>query len=114
VPAAACQAAELLAVADFASIGSNDLLQYFFAIDRDNAAVSDENSAEEEAFWALLGQIAAAAAAQRKPLAVCGELATEANAVERLLDMGINRLTVAPRRIPFVRRLHAFAPEADS
>jgi len=103
VPSACLDARELLSEADFASIGSNDLTQYFFAVDRNNELVAGDYNSDQPAFWKLLKLVADAAAQLDKPLSVCGELAGDPRFVPRLLELGIRCASVSPRRISNIR-----------
>lgn len=104
VPSACFQAAEILARADFASIGSNDLTQYFFAVDRDNELVASDFNPDQEVFWALLQSLVAAARRCGKHLSLCGELAGNPKFVVRLITIGIKSVSVSPRAISTVRQ----------
>lgn len=103
VPAACMQATELFEIADFASIGTNDLIQYLFAVDRDNDYVSYDYNPDRPVFWQLIKQIADAAHASGKPLSICGELAGDPEYTGKLMDLGVNCVSVSPRRISDVR-----------
>jgi phosphoenolpyruvate-protein kinase (PTS system EI component) len=59
IPSACLQAEDLLREADFGSIGSNDLLQYLFAVDRDNETVAADADPGSGIFWSLLESMAA-------------------------------------------------------
>lgn len=104
VPAACLQARELFEVADFASIGTNDLIQYLFAVDRNNELVAYDCSPDRPAFWSLIRQVAEAAARSGRPLSVCGEIAGDLRYLPKLRELGINTVSVAPRAIPDLRR----------
>ncbi len=103
VPSACLQARELLQISDFASIGSNDLVQYLFAVDRNNELVAGDYRAEGP-FWMLLEQMVAAARETGKPLSLCGEIAGNLEYLRRLMDAGIKILSVSPRLVPILRR----------
>jgi phosphoenolpyruvate-protein phosphotransferase len=110
VPSACLQARELLAVADFASIGSNDLIQYLFAVDRNNERVAYDYSPDRAVFWRLLEDLARAAAAAGKPLSVCGEMAGDPGYCARLIGIGIGTVSVSAKLIPAVRQAALAAP----
>jgi len=109
VPSACMEARSLLDEADFGSIGSNDLVQYLFAVDRNNERVAHDYSPDHEVFWDLLAELADAAAQARKPLSICGELASDPTYIPRLLAGGIRTVSVSARQIPAVRRAAARA-----
>lgn len=103
VPSACLQARELLEAAHFASIGTNDLIQYLFAVDRNNELVAYDYTADRAVFWSLLGQIAAAAADTGRTVSVCGEAAGNPQYLSKLMDLGLTTLSVSPRFIPELR-----------
>jgi len=103
VPSACLQAREIMQVADFASIGTNDLTQYLFAVDRENELVSYDYDPDRKVFWDLIRSIATAAREAKKPLSICGELAGYPEYVPRLIDLGIEAVSVSSRRISGVR-----------
>ncbi len=104
VPSAFIQARQILKKIDFSSIGSNDLIQYLFAMDRDNEMLSQEYNPEHPALWVFLSQLSAIARELNKPLSICGEMAAREGIPERLIGAKITSLSVAPRLIPRVRR----------
>jgi phosphoenolpyruvate-protein phosphotransferase len=103
VPSAFLQADELYKHIDFGSIGSNDLIQYLFAIDRTNELVSQDYNPEHPVLWNLLTSLSTTASVHKKPLSICGELAGREGFPVRLLDRGITLMSVSPRLIPRVR-----------
>jgi phosphoenolpyruvate-protein phosphotransferase (PTS system enzyme I) len=103
VPSACLEAEELFDVIDFGSIGTNDLVQYLFAVDRDNEKVAYDYQPDRPVLWELIGRISAAADAAGKALSVCGELGGDPRYVARLMDAGIRTVSTSPRRIPRVR-----------
>ena len=79
---------------DFYSIGTNDLTQYLFAIERTHPTLkTDELS---PAVFSALGMILEKA---KKPVSICGELASNKEAIAKLLDLGIETFSVSPKRI---------------
>jgi phosphoenolpyruvate-protein kinase (PTS system EI component) len=113
-PGAAGQAAEIAAVADFISIGTNDLVQYTLGLDRELPLAS----ALAAAHPTVLGHIAhvvEAAHAEGLSVEVCGEAAGEPPVVALLVGLGVDELSVAPARLDVVRetvRSVAFSDEA--
>ena len=104
VPSACLEAEDLLGAADFGSIGSNDLVQYLFAVDRGNERVAHDYSPDRKVFWHLLEDLGATAERAGKPLSLCGELAADPTHTARLLALGIRSVSVSARHIPAVRR----------
>jgi phosphoenolpyruvate-protein phosphotransferase (PTS system enzyme I) len=103
VPSAFLQAEQIMQLIDFGSIGSNDLIQYLFAIDRTNELVSQDYDPEHPVLWNLLTMINSVAARCGKQLSICGEMAGREGMATKLLDIGISTLSVSPRLIPRVR-----------
>lgn len=100
-PAAALSVAEIKAHADFLSIGTNDLTQYTMAAGRENPLVNDYFIEDHPAVLRLVRIIVEEAGGI--PVAVCGELARQLNAVPTLLKLGIRILSVAPPLVPGVK-----------
>jgi phosphotransferase system enzyme I (PtsI) len=105
VPSACLDARRILQEADFASIGTNDLTQYLFAVDRENEKVAADYDADRPVLWQLLESIARAGREAGKPISVCGELAGDPRYIERFVDLGLTTLSVSARRIPGVRKM---------
>ncbi len=93
-PAAAIMAEELAAVVDFFSVGTNDLLQYTLAADRQNAAVSDL-CADTEPVLRLIKHASDAIHSRGGWIGICGELAADLHLTQRFADMGIDELSVS-------------------
>ncbi|MDD5673189.1 MAG: PEP-utilizing enzyme, partial [Chitinivibrionales bacterium] len=103
VPSACMQAREIFKIVDFGSIGSNDLIQYLFAVDRNNELVSRDYNPDHPILWETLRLLSAASSEAGKPLSICGEMAGRQSVPTRLVQTGITRLSVSPRLIPSVR-----------
>jgi phosphotransferase system enzyme I (PtsI) len=103
VPSACLQAGQILKEAEFGSIGSNDLIQYLFAVDRNNELVAHDYSADNPIFWNLLRKIIRAAEKNRRPLSICGEIAGYPEYISKLIASGIKTFSVSHRLIPSVR-----------
>ncbi len=103
VPAAAVMASELAELADFFSVGSNDLLQYALACDRANAALSSLYNPMQPAVLRLIGQVVEAGRRAGKPVAVCGEMAGDPRLAPILVALGVDELSMIPTSIPQVR-----------
>lgn len=103
VPAAVVMAPELAEIADFFSIGANDLLQYTLASDRTNAALSNLYNPMQPSILRLMRQVADAGRRAGKPVAVCGEMASDTRLAPVLVGLGIDELSMNPNAIPAVR-----------
>ena len=104
VPSACLEAEEILRVADFGSIGTNDLVQYLFAVDRDNELVAQDHDPDKPAFWFLIDLLIEAAHRTGRPLSVCGEAVRDLRLLRRFLDAGVSCFSVSPRLTPVLRR----------
>jgi phosphoenolpyruvate-protein kinase (PTS system EI component) len=100
-PAAAVTLDQFRGLIDFASIGTNDLVQYTYAVDRTNAQVRERAKPLGTATLRLVAQICQAGI----PVAVCGQLAGDEHAVPLLVGLGVRELSVAPARVPAVKRV---------
>jgi phosphoenolpyruvate-protein phosphotransferase len=100
-PAAALSAADIASHADFLSVGTNDLTQYTFAADRENAAVDPYFDDTHKIIFRLLKTTHNEA--PHLPLSVCGELAARTDATMKILECGVTSLSVAPPSIPMVK-----------
>ena len=105
VPAAAISIDHLLDVVDFVSIGSNDLVQYLMAADRDNPKVSGLCQPLSPAVLRVLHDVIRACRRARKPVTLCGEMAGQPNAFLLLLGMGLRRFSMSPAFIPSIKQL---------
>jgi phosphotransferase system enzyme I (PtsI) len=102
-PAAALMAAELAQEADFFSIGTNDLVQYVLAVDRQSETVAELYQPFHPAVLRLLRHVCDAAAARGRPTTVCGEVAADPAAVPLLVGLGVGTLSVAPSAVAAVK-----------
>lgn len=105
VPSAMLQAEELAREVDFVSLGTNDLIQYLLAVDRNNRKVS---SLYEPLHPAVLRGIAITTRAARragKPLSICGEMAADPVCALVLVGLGIDQLSMGSFFIPSIKRL---------
>jgi phosphotransferase system enzyme I (PtsI) len=103
VPSACMQAGEIFKQVDFGSIGSNDLIQYLFAVDRNNEMVSSDYNPDHPVLWQTLEMLSRTAKAEGKPLSICGEMAGREGVASRLAKTGINSLSVSARLVVRVR-----------
>ncbi|HZZ88129.1 MAG TPA: phosphoenolpyruvate--protein phosphotransferase [Caulobacteraceae bacterium] len=99
-PAAAILADVLAAEADFLSIGTNDLAQYTLAMDRTNPRLAAQVDALHPAVLRLVQAAAGGGARHRRPVSVCGGLASEIAAAPILIGLGATELSAAPAAVP--------------
>jgi phosphoenolpyruvate-protein phosphotransferase (PTS system enzyme I) len=114
VPAAAISIQDFLNVVDFVSIGSNDLVQYLMAADRDNPKVSHLCQPLAPPVLRILSRVIRAARQSGKPVTLCGEMAGQPRAFLLLFGMGLRSFSMSPAFIPTVKELasHLTAEEA--
>jgi phosphotransferase system enzyme I (PtsP) len=105
VPSLIWQLQELLAEVDFISVGSNDLMQYLFAVDRDNKRVAHRFDCLSPPALRALGEIAAAGAAANKPVTLCGEMAGVTLEALALVAIGYRGLSMSPANIGPVKAM---------
>lgn len=105
VPAAVMGLRDLLRETDFVSVGTNDLTQYLFAVDRDNPWVSSLYQPYHPAHLRVLRMIARQCIAARKPFSVCGELAGQAAGALFLAGAGFRSLSMAATFVPEIKAL---------
>jgi phosphotransferase system enzyme I (PtsI) len=105
IPSAAMVADLLAREADFFSVGTNDLIQYTLAIDRQNEHVAYMYEPLDPAVLRLLHRVSEAAHHENIPLAMCGEMAGDPLYAAILLGMGFQHLSMNVASIPWVKRV---------
>ncbi len=103
VPAAALIADVLAREVDFFSIGTNDLIQYSMAVDRNNEHVASLYQPLHPAILRMLRFVIDSARAAGIEVSLCGEMAADPRYALLLIGMGLRRLSVSPRRIPEIK-----------
>jgi phosphotransferase system enzyme I (PtsI) len=99
VPSAAILAAALASEVDFFSLGTNDLVQYVLAADREDDAGADDYRPLHPAVLRLIHSVAEAAQKAGRPLTICGDMAGEPGYAELLIGLGLREFSVAPGEI---------------
>jgi len=105
VPSAVYQIRSIVDRVDFISIGSNDLTQYLFAVDRNNTRVSYLYNSLHPATLLAFTEICEAAKNAETPVHICGEIAGNPLATIILLAVGVNALSMSIQSIPKVRQI---------
>ncbi len=100
-PAAALSAREIAKHVDFLSFGTNDLTQYAFAADRENAAVEMYFNDSSDVIFRMLRIVHDDV--PEMPLSICGELGGRPEYIARLLRCGIRTFSVAPPLVPIIK-----------
>jgi len=99
VPALLWQIDKIAAEADFLSVGSNDLMQYLYAADRDNKRVSSRFDPLSPGFLRALKTIADAGARRCKPVTLCGEMGGRPLEAMALIALGYRHFSMAATAI---------------
>ncbi|MDG2380710.1 MAG: phosphoenolpyruvate--protein phosphotransferase [Pirellulaceae bacterium] len=105
VPAAAVSLELILDVVDFVSIGSNDLIQYLMAADRDNPKVNHLCQPLSPPVLRVLQSVIRTCNAAGKPVTLCGEMAGQPRAFVLLLGMGLRDFSMSPAFVPRIKQL---------
>jgi len=103
-PAAALTADRIAEVADFFSIGSNDLTQYSLAMDRGHPELARRIDALHPAVLKLIALAASAGERRQRVVAVCGGMAADPAAVPLLIGLGVRELSVVPAAVAAIKR----------
>ena len=104
VPAAAIALHAFVDIVDFLSIGTNDLVQYLLAADRNNDALGELYSPLNPGVVRLLKHIINVANEHGTPVAVCGEIAGDAALAPLLLALGLKEFSLHPATLLEVRK----------
>ncbi|NBC11466.1 MAG: phosphoenolpyruvate--protein phosphotransferase [Planctomycetes bacterium] len=102
-PSAVFAIDDILEQADFVSIGTNDLVQFMLAADRDAAAMIGAASVLHPSVLRAIRQVVQAAASRSVPVSVCGEAAGDPTIAPLLVGLGVRQLSMSPLRSPAVR-----------
>ncbi len=115
IPAAAIALPMFLKTLDFLSIGTNDLIQYTLAIDRTDDTVAHLYDPLHPAVLILISSVIRQANAAGVPVAVCGEMAGDANFTRLLLGFGLRHFSMHPANLLTVKQcvLMSNLPDID-
>jgi phosphotransferase system enzyme I (PtsP) len=105
VPAAVWLAPRLIREVDFFSVGTNDLIQYLLAADRNNPRVAHLYESLHPAVLSAIVEIVNVARGAGKEVCLCGEMASDPMTTLLLVGMGLDQLSLSPLFIPVVRKL---------
>jgi phosphoenolpyruvate-protein phosphotransferase (PTS system enzyme I) len=105
VPAAALCIGSLLREVDYISIGSNDLIQYMMAADRDNPKVAHLCDPFSPPVFRVLNRVIRACVRHDKPVTLCGEMAGRPRCFLPLFGMGLRRFSMSPAFVPTIKEM---------
>lgn len=105
VPAAAIILDKLLPYVDFISVGTNDLVQYVLAVDRNNPKVASIYNPLHPAVISVISEAASLCRKSKKPLVICGEAAASPRCAYLYVGMGINDLSMNAASVPVIKNL---------
>jgi fructose-specific PTS system IIA-like component len=111
IPSVAFIISQMAGVVDFLSIGTNDLTQYFLAVDRANDTVSSLYQSRHPGLLALMKKIVEDAHRSQLWVGMCGEMAGQIANLPLLLGMGLDEVSVS---IPYVLDIKAGCTEYDA
>ena len=105
VPSVVWQLEKLLPHVGFVSIGSNDLMQFFYAVDRSNPVVAARYDMLSPAFLSLIGRIIEQCRAHAVPVGLCGEMAGQPLEAMCLIGLGLRNLSMPATAIGPVKMM---------
>lgn len=105
IPSAALLAGDLARELDFLSIGTNDLLQFVLAVDRNNERVSKLFNRFNPGLLRLISQIITQTKSENKKIAMCGEMAGDPLATTLLIGLGLDEFSVIPDILPEIKKI---------
>jgi phosphotransferase system enzyme I (PtsI) len=105
VPSVAIVADQIVKEVDFMSIGTNDLIQYTLAVDRDNDLVNSLYQPLNPAVLRLIQTVTEVARKANKPVTLCGEMAGNLQYIPLLVGMGLVDLSMNPASLLEVKKI---------
>ena len=114
VPSVLLQIGEFAELVDFFSVGSNDLIQYLLAVDRNNPRVASVYSHFHPSVLRALTRLVQECHKYDKPISICGEMAGDPLSAILLMAMGFNTLSMSSSNILRVRKAICHVPMTDA
>ncbi|MDR2643527.1 MAG: phosphoenolpyruvate--protein phosphotransferase [Planctomycetaceae bacterium] len=105
VPAAVVMLDHFAEIADFFSIGTNDLTQYIMASDRGNRSVSHLFSSSDPAVLRMIYKAVEIANITKTPISLCGQLGGDPMRLAILLGLGLRSISCTPSSIPRIKQI---------
>jgi phosphoenolpyruvate-protein kinase (PTS system EI component) len=104
-PSSVVLADDLAGKVGFFSIGTNDLIQYTLAADRGNRQVASPDHKWHPALWRQIATVVRAGHRQKRPVGLCGELATDPSAAPFLIGLGLESISSHPNAVPRIKSI---------
>jgi phosphotransferase system enzyme I (PtsI) len=114
VPSAAWDIKNIVLETEFVSIGTNDLIQYILAVDRNNARVATKYQPLNPAVLKVIHWVIQAGVDAGKRVSICGEMAGNFNYTQLLLGMGLRSFSMAPFYVNGVKQVLRSTTIADA
>jgi phosphotransferase system enzyme I (PtsP) len=105
VPAAVIILEKLLKYVDFISVGTNDLVQYVLAVDRNNQKVAFIYNPLHPAVVSIIEKVISTCKKHDKPVVICGEAAANPKCAYLYLGMGVDQMSMNPSTVPTIKHL---------
>jgi phosphotransferase system, enzyme I, PtsP len=114
VPAAVIILEKLLQYVDFISIGTNDLIQYILAVDRNNQKVASIYNPLHPAVVSTIQTVISTCRKHNKPAVICGEAAANPLCAYLYLGMGVDQMSMNPSTVPIIKNLIRSVKQNDA
>ena len=114
VPSAVILANQFARIADFFSLGTNDLTQYTLAVDRNNENVASLFRPADPAVLRFIRSVSRAAKRGDVPISVCGEMSADPVYTLLLLGLGLRSMSITPHNIPEIKKVIRSISLSDS
>ncbi|MGQ9805891.1 MAG: phosphoenolpyruvate--protein phosphotransferase [Chlorobiales bacterium] len=105
VPSAVAMIEEITKMVDFVSIGTNDLIQYTLAVDRNNDIVQNLYNKFHPAIVRMVGSVIRAAKKNKCEVSMCGEMASDKLAIPLLLGLGLESFSIVSASVPTFKKI---------
>lgn len=105
VPSAVMMIEEIAQLVDFVSIGTNDLIQYALAVDRNNDIVQNLYNKFHPAIARMIAIVVRAAKKHKREVSICGEMAADKLAIPLLLGLGLESFSVVSASVPAFKKI---------
>lgn len=102
-PASVIMAEDMINLVDYFSIGTNDLTQYLLAVDRGNQKIAHLYNNYNPSVIRSIKKIVQVAHQNDKHVSMCGGMASDKNATELLIGLGIDSISIVGKRLPLIK-----------